>query len=275
MYIELSGQQHPQAKTVVLSAGLGGSGNFWLPQLNALREQYRVVVYDQRGTGRSPDTLPDGYSMQDMAAELAMVLAKNDITQCDVVGHALGGLIGLQMALDYPERVARVVVINGWLTLDAHTRRCFHVRRDLLLNVGIEAFVRAQPLFLYPADWLSDNQVRIEAEDTLNVAHFQGMENLLRRLHALMETDFSITAANITQPVLLICSQDDLLVPWTCSETLLNALPNATLKKMQWGGHAMSVTDSQTFNAMLLEWLNSPHPAAITPTLMEPSWQNH
>ncbi|MCU5775174.1 pyrimidine utilization protein D [Erwiniaceae bacterium BAC15a-03b] len=275
MVIELSGQQHPQAKTVVLSAGLGGSGNFWLPQLNALREQYRVVVYDQRGTGRSPDTLPDGYSMQDMAAELAIALAKNGITQCDVVGHALGGLIGLQMALDYPELVSRVVVVNGWLSLDAHTRRCFHVRRDLLLNVGIEAFVRAQPLFLYPADWLSENQARIEAEDTLNVVHFQGMENLLRRLHALMDTDFSTTAAHITQPVLLICSQDDLLVPWTCSETLHAALPNATLKKMQWGGHAMSVTDSQTFNLMLMEWLNIPHPAAATSPLMEPSWQNH
>ncbi|MFS2224890.1 pyrimidine utilization protein D [Pantoea sp. B65] len=275
MYIELSGQQHPQAKTVVLSAGLGGSGNFWLPQLNALRAQYRVVVYDQRGTGRSPDTLPDGYSMQDMAAELASALAQHGISQCDVVGHALGGMIGLQMALDYPALVSRVVVVNGWLRLDPHTRRCFHVRRDLLLNVGVEAFVRAQPLFLYPADWLSANQSRIEAEDTLHVAHFQGMENLLRRLHALMTTDFSATAAQITQPVLLICSQDDLLVPWTCSEILLDALPNASLKKMSWGGHAMSVTDSLTFNPMLMEWLETPAPGPAPATVMEPSWQNH
>lgn len=275
MYIELSGQQHAAAKTVVLSAGLGGSALFWLPQKQALEEHYRVVVYDQRGTGRSADTLPDGYSMQDMAAELAQALEQHGITQCDVIGHALGGLIGLQMALDYPQRVARVVVVNGWLSLDAHTRRCFHVRRDLLLNVGVEAFVRAQPLFLYPADWLSANQARIEAEDSLAVAHFQGMENLLRRLHALMAVDFRASAQRISQPVLVICAQDDLLVPWTCSETLHEALPNATLQKMRWGGHAMSVTDSLTFNRLVLEWLGAPPPVVTFNPQMESTWQNH
>lgn len=274
MYLEFSGLQHPQAKTLVLSAGLGGSGNFWLPQLNALGEQYRVVVYDQRGTGRSADALPDGYSMQDMASELALALAQHGITECDVVGHALGGMIGLQMALDYPALVSRVVVINGWLSLDAHTRRCFQVRQDLLLNVGVEAFVRAQPLFLYPADWLSEHQARIEAEDSLHVAHFQGTENLLRRLHALMSTDFTTSAKSISQPVLLICSQDDLLVPWTCSETLLAALPNARLEKMSWGGHAMSVTDSLTFNTLLLDWLNQPVVTRSASHVMEPTWQN-
>jgi len=274
MHLELSGLQHPQAPVLVLSAGLGGLGSFWLPQLSALREHYRVVVYDQRGTGRSADSLPDGYSMQQMATELADALAQHHIRQFDVIGHALGGMIGLQLALDYPERVSRVVVVNGWLSLDAHTRRCFQVRQDLLLNVGVEAFVRAQPLFLYPADWLSENQARIEAEDSLQVAHFQGTENLLRRLHALMSTDFSQRAGEITQPVLLVCSQDDLLVPWTCSETLYQALPAATLKKMRWGGHAMSVTDSSAFNTLLLDWLNHTRPVNVKSPVMEPSWQN-
>ncbi|KOC88965.1 pyrimidine utilization protein D [Winslowiella iniecta] len=274
MYLELSGLQHPQAPVLVLSAGLGGLGSFWLPQLSALREQYRVVVYDQRGTGRNADSLPDGYSMQEMAAELADALAQHQILQFTVIGHALGGMIGLQMALDYPDRVSRVVVVNGWLSLDAHTRRCFQVRQDLLLNVGVEAFVRAQPLFLYPADWLSENQARIEAEDSLHVAHFQGTENLLRRLHALMNTNFTQRTQQIAQPVLLVCSQDDLLVPWTCSETLSHALPAATLKKMRWGGHAMSVTDSTTFNTLLLDWLNDTPPASVTSPVMEPSWQN-
>lgn len=274
MYLELSGLQHSQAPTLVLSSGLGGLSNFWLPQLSTLREHYRVVVYDQRGTGRSADSLPDGYSMQEMAAELADALAQHHILQFDVIGHALGGMIGLQMALDYPERVSRVVVVNGWLNLDAHTRRCFQVRQDLLLNVGVEAFVRAQPLFLYPADWLSENQAQIEAEDSLHVAHFQGTENLLRRLHALMNTDFTQRARQIAQPVLVICSQDDLLVPWTCSETLYHALPAATLKKMRWGGHAMSVTDSASFNALLLDWLSDTCPSGVNSPVMEPLWQN-
>lgn len=255
MHIELSGRHDPDARILVLSAGLGGLGSFWLPQMNALRTAYRVVVYDQRGTGRSADSLPEGYSMQDMADELIALLDRQGITQFDVIGHALGGMIAMQLALDHPQRVGRIVLVNGWLKLDAHTRRCFRVRQDLLLNAGVEAYVRAQPLFLYPADWLSEHQERIEAEDALHNAHFQGMENLLRRLHALMSCDYSALATRITQPVLLLCSRDDLLVPWTCSEHLKAVLPNATLHQMSWGGHAMSVTDSETFNHHLLAWL--------------------
>lgn len=268
MHIELSGLTHPEARTLVLSAGLGGLGSFWLPQMNDLRQKYRVITYDQRGTGRSPDTLPEGYSMGDMAAELASKLAASGIDRFDVIGHALGGMVAMQLALDYPQRVSRLVIVNGWLRLNAHTRRCFSVRQDLLLNVGVEAYVRAQPLFLYPADWLAENQARIEAEDALHAAHFQGTENLLRRLNALMACDFTHQACRITQPVLVICSQDDLLVPWRCSQTLYESLPQAWLEKMPWGGHAMSVTDSELFNQLLLTWLDETSPAV---TQTEPS----
>lgn len=255
MHLEIQGLTAADAPTLVLSSGLGGVAGFWQPQLAALTPHYRVVTYDQRGTGRSQDTLPEGYSMAMMAAELADALQQHDIQHYDIVGHALGGLIGLQLALDFPERVGRVVVINGWLSLDPHTQRCFRVRQDLLLNVGVEAFVRAQPLFLYPAEWLARHQVRICAEDAHHVAHFQGMENLLRRLHALMNCDFRPYAAKITQPVLAIYSQDDLLVPWSCSPQLAQALPAGSLIEMAWGGHAMSVTDADTFNSLLLGWL--------------------
>lgn len=261
MHIELSGLTHPEARTLVLSAGLGGLGSFWLPQMNDLRQKYRVVTYDQRGTGRSADALPAGYSMADMAAELADELAASGINNYDVIGHALGGMVAMQLAIDYPQRVSRLVIVNGWLRLNAHTRRCFSVRQDLLLNVGVEAYVRAQPLFLYPAEWLEENQARIEAEDALHAAHFQGTENLLRRLNALMACDFSQLAGRITQPVLVICSQDDLLVPWRCSQVLYEALPQAWLEKMPWGGHAMSVTDYALFNQILMAWLEATSPA--------------
>ncbi len=78
----------------------------------------------------------------------------------------------------------------------------------------------------------------------------------MRRLHALMSADFSARAAAIPQPVLVIASQDDLLVPWSCSTELAATLPNATEQMMAWGGHAMSVTDPEKFNALLLQWLD-------------------
>ena len=68
MHLEILGRQDPAAPTLVLASGLGGVAGFWQPQLAALSACYRVVVYDQRGTGRSAQPLPAGDAMAMMAA---------------------------------------------------------------------------------------------------------------------------------------------------------------------------------------------------------------
>jgi len=255
LFYKISGNTSPDAQTVVLSSGLGGVHGFWQPQMAMLERHFRVVVYDQFGTGGSHGTVPAGYRMEDMADELAGMLSALDIDRCHLVGHALGGIIGLHLTQRYPSLLESLVVINGWTVLDSQTRRCFKVRQDLLLNSGIEAYVHAQPLFLYPAPWLSAHASLLHQEQTHQVAHFQGMENLLHRLQALMASDLSDSLDSIVTPTLAFGCRDDLLVPWHCSATLAQGLPLGEHVQMSYGGHAMSVTDSDTFNPLLLEWL--------------------
>src|SRR5882757_2971981 len=70
MAFDVHESDRPGAETVLLSAGLGGAAGYWTPQLAALRARYRVVTYDQDGTGRKRSTeLPAGYSIADMADE--------------------------------------------------------------------------------------------------------------------------------------------------------------------------------------------------------------
>ena len=255
LFYKVSGSTSPEAQTVVLSSGLGGVHGFWQPQMAMLEKHFRVVVYDQFGTGRSHGMVPAGYRMEDMADELAALLNDLRIDRCHVIGHALGGIIGLHLAQRYPALVESLVVVNGWTVLDSQTRRCFQVRQDLLLNSGVEAYVRAQPLFLYPADWLSAHADLLDHEQVHQVEHFQGMENLLHRLQALMAHDLSESLDSINTPTLAFSCKDDLLVPWHCSVTLARNLPIGEHVQMSYGGHAMSVTDSETFNPLLMEWL--------------------
>lgn len=265
MKLSVSPPPYDGAPAVVLIAGLGGGGSYWLPQLARLEQEYQVVCYDQRGTGNNPDTLPEGYSMAQMAQELAQALASAGISRYCVVGHALGALIGLQLALDNPDTVTALVCVNGWLSLNAHTRRCFQIRERLLHAGGAQAWVEAQPLFLYPADWMAARAPRMEAEESLALAHFQGKHNLLRRLTALKQANFSRHAARIRCPVHIICSADDLLVPSVCSSELQAALPGSQKVVMRQGGHACNVTEPDTFNTLLLNGLasllHSPEPA--------------
>lgn len=279
MYYKVLGKKEANAETVVLSSGLGGSGGFWQPQLAMLAEHFRVVVYDQHGTGVSQGAVPAGYRMEDMADELAGMLNELDISRCHLVGHALGGIIGLHLALRYPALLQSLVVINGWTRLDSQTRRCFEVRQNLLLNSGVDAYVQAQPLFLYPGDWLSENEALLQEERQHQVAHFQGMENLLHRLQALLASDLTESLGQVIAPTLAFSCKDDLLVPWSQSADLASRLPHGEHIHMLYGGHAMSVTDPETFNPILLDWLrrhssqNPATPSGHLPT--ETSWPKH
>lgn len=257
MKISVSPPPYPGAPVVVLIAGLGGSASYWLAQSAALEQRYQLVCYDQRGTGQNAGALPAGYTLRHMAGELTQALNEAGLTRYAVVGHALGALVGLQMALDRPDAVRALVCVNGWLSLHPHTRRCFQVRERLLDAGGPAAWVEAQPLFLYPASWMAANAPRLEAEETLGLVHFQGRENLLRRLAALKEADFSLLAARIRCPVQIICAADDLLVPACCSDALHAALPDSRKTVMTQGGHACNVTEPETFNTLLLSGLGS------------------
>lgn len=241
---------------VVLSAGLGGSGAFWAPQMGALTARFRVVLYDHRGTGRSDRDLPSPYAVSDMAGDISSVIGALGVVAAHVVGHAAGGLAGLQLALDSPARVLSTTVVNGWSRPDPHIARCFRTRISLLNDSGPEAYVHAQPLFLYPADWISENSARLVEEEAHHVASFQGRSNILARIHALLAFDIDDRLGEIACPVLVSAAADDMLVPALCSRRLAARLPSATLDVAPWGGHAFTATAPDAFNAALIAFLS-------------------
>jgi aminoacrylate hydrolase len=242
---------------LILASGLGGSAGYWKPNLEALAADHRVIAFDQRGTGRSDRTISDTPTIEGIGEDMVALMDALGIVRATIMGHAIGGMAGLSLALAVPERVSRLVVINGWARLDPYTARCFDTRLALLRARGPRDYVYAQPIFLYPPQWTSDHHVALEEEEDHLVAGFPDVDVVQRRILDAVRFDLLDRLGSLATPTLLVASDDDALVPPACSERMVAVMPRATLAEMKWGGHACNVTDPDTFNNLVLEFLGS------------------
>ncbi|MGH1400799.1 MAG: pyrimidine utilization protein D [Acinetobacter tandoii] len=260
MLYQVFPSQKISAEYIILSAGLGGHGQFWTPQIKALQQHFHVVIYDQEGCHKNAAILDENYSMSDLAKQVMDLLSILNIQEFHFVGHALGGFIGAELAilLEKSEKtMLSLTVINGWQQLDAHTHKCFSTRIALLQYVGVEAYVRAQALFLYPPAWISAHISDLEIQENKQIEQFPPLINVFTRLKALMRYELEAeTISSLNKiPLYLIATEDDFLVPYQQSYQLKQLFPHAELDVLPHGAHAVTVTQAEIFNQLLLEKL--------------------
>ena len=113
---ELQGTMHRRRPWLILIHGMGFDRSGWDPVLSAMRRRFRLVLMDNRGTGRSGQ--PDGsFAVADMAGDVVAVLDAADIGRAHVLGASLGGMVAQELAITRPERVGRLVLActtPGW-----------------------------------------------------------------------------------------------------------------------------------------------------------------
>jgi len=239
---------------LLLSSGLGGSGSYWASNVAGLNRRCRVFTYDHRGTGRSDRTIAGALTVDAMADDMIELMNAIGLARATVIGHAAGGLAGLALALKAPERMSGLVVVNGWARLDSHTARCFDVRLMLLRDSGPRAYLHAQPLFLYPPEWISARPQALLAEEETLLGHFPGVEMMQRRIAAVRLFNIADRLGAIRVPTLCIASEDDNLVPPHCSADLAKGIAGAQCITMR-GGHACNVTQPKEFNDLVNHWV--------------------
>ncbi len=258
LYYEMHGAA--DAPPLILSPGLGGSGEYWRPNLDDFARHFRVILYDHRGTGRSNRSLPEIVTVEDFADDILGLIDALEIPSASIVGHAAGGVAGLALAIKAPERLDRMVVVNGWAKPDPHFLRCFEARLNLLRHSGVEAFLRAQPIFLYPANWISAHSDQLDAELPHQLAAFPGIETMEKRIAALAAFDATGKLDGLADRVLVLVAKDDMLVPASAGELLAGELGAAGLAMLPIGGHACNITQPERFNEPVLAWLQGRYP---------------
>jgi pimeloyl-ACP methyl ester carboxylesterase len=112
-----------EGEDIILIHGLAASYGFWrLDALLPLARKHRVTIYDLRGHGYSG--MPSsGYTPVDMAEDLNHLLDHLKISKAHLIGHSMGGVIALQYALLYPQRVRSLTVADSRLRAFQPTQR--------------------------------------------------------------------------------------------------------------------------------------------------------
>jgi len=97
---------------LVLVHGVGAQLESWDGVVERLRGRFRCISYDLRGHGAT-DKPPGPYSIEDFAADAAGLIDALGVARCHLAGFSLGGLIGQRFALDYPDRLDRLVLLSA------------------------------------------------------------------------------------------------------------------------------------------------------------------
>jgi 3-oxoadipate enol-lactonase len=98
------------APPLILSNSLGSTSEMWDPQVPALSERFRVIRYEHRGHGDAP-VPPEPYDLEDISGDVLALMDRLGVERADFAGLSLGGMVGMWIGINAPERIGRLVLL--------------------------------------------------------------------------------------------------------------------------------------------------------------------
>ncbi len=235
---------------LVLLHGWGMHGGIWEGVRDGLAQKFRLHIVDLPGYGESAQQEP--YTL----AEVARVVADAMPERAQICGWSLGGQVAMQLALDFSDRVSKLVLLS--------TTPCFRQRADWPYGMDdktMTEFARSLEQdytgtlkrFLSLQARSGDDAREVIA--ALRAKLFErgepSLETLRGGLSILHDLDLRDAAAGIAQPVLLIHGERDTVTPLGAGEWLAQCLPQAELAIIHGSAHAPFLSHrAETMHAM-------------------------
>lgn len=240
---------------LMMVAGLGGIATYWTPQMATFGKDHRVIVHDQRGTGRSSQITVR--SVEQMADDALAVMDAAGVERALYLGHSTGGAIGVALALKHPERIAGLVINASTTHGDAYRHKLLGLRKTLLDMERPDAYASYTTLLLYPHWYINEHHERLLADEARAVQSMGNAEAQSSRLDAILNFDPRPNLAQLKVPTLVLCARDDILTPLYFSEEYAALIPGATLVTLETGGHAASRTVTSQYDQIVRDFFES------------------
>lgn len=239
-------------RTVVLSHALGCDMDMWDGLANDLARECRVICYDHRGHGGS-DAPPGPYTMAGLADDAARLLDELDAGPVVWVGLSMGGMVGQELALRHPQRVAALVVANSTSGYPEAARAMWGERIAKVERAGVEAIADAV-MGRYFDDAFRDANPATVARFRRRVASTDAV-GYAGCCAAVAGVDTTGRLAGIAVPTLVIAGERDAGTPPAMSEAIAKGIPGACLATIPDATHLSAIEQPARFNGLVRDFI--------------------
>jgi 3-oxoadipate enol-lactonase len=238
------------APVLVLSNSLGTSLAMWDEQASALSERFRLLRYDHRGHGGSP-VPPGPYTVEYLGRDVIALLDRLEVERFSFCGLSLGGMVGMWLASEAPERVERLVVCctSARFAPDTFDSRARTVRAE-----GVHAIADAVvERWFTPAFHEGRREAVERARRMLLDTPAEGYAGCCE---AVRDADLSDRLGAISASTLVIAGADDPAAPPEGAELIRASIPDASLEVISGAAHLANIEQPEAVTQAILDHLS-------------------
>ena len=250
---------------VILLHGIGSSVETWMYNINVLAQHHRVYAVDLVGAGRS-DKPSATYSLTYLAQFVSCFMDALSIECASLVGNSLGGGVALQFALNFPQKLEKLVLVNSLglgkeITLMLRSATLPFVSRLFSPSRSGTALTLKQSV--YDPTLISNEWVELYYQIATLPGAWSALLGLINTNIDLfgVRTEVYHTIvdglATITAPTLVFWGRQDRVLPVAHAAVATKGLPSVRLRVFDPCGHWSQVERSEEFNTLVLEFLAS------------------
>jgi pimeloyl-ACP methyl ester carboxylesterase len=253
-----------KGSAVLLLHGLGGSVENWEFNIEQLAQHHRVYAVDGVGFGRS-DKPAGGIKISQEVQFIKDFMDGQHIDKASLVGNSAGGLMALRLAIQFPNRVEKLVLVDSG-ALGREVALSFRLASipligELFSRPSRKGVARLWRQIFYDPDIITNNLV----EETYQLASLPGAQrSLLSALRAginflgqrtNMTRPMLENLSTINTPTLIIWGQQDRIIPVSHAYVASKKMPNAELHIFDHCGHMPQMEHPKEFNELVLKFL--------------------
>ncbi len=238
---------------LLLGGSLGTDLTMWAPQRGPLSASRPVVAFDHRGHGRSPAP-PGPYDLDLLGGDVLALLDALGLDRVDYAGLSIGGMVGLWLAINAPERIRRLVIICSSAKVDG---AAFRARAQTVRAAGTAAAVADAVIerWFTPAYAAGHPDVIARMRAMIAATPAEGYAGCCEAIAAM---DLEPGLPRIGASTLVIgASEDPALPAGEHSEPIARAIPAARYELVGPAAHIATIEQAERINALIVGHLGA------------------